>query len=320
MSCLIKNIEKKINAGEDLKADDALAVLRAPKELMAGLFYLADKIRRKYFTDSLSLCSIVNAKSGVCSQDCSFCAQSVHNPTEIVEYPLLDSAELKQHYDRAGRLPIDNFGFVTSGPSVSDKDFSQIISLFEQLDETAEICASMGDFSVKQFEKLKQAGLKRYHHNLETAPSFFSEICTTHDYSSRVETVQKAKEAGLEICSGGIIGLGETLEQRVELAITLRKLDVDSIPLNFLIPVENSPTEKSSPPEPLEILKTISMFRLVNPEKEIKICAGRIHLRDLQSMVFYAGATGIMVGDLLTVSGRSVEKDLQMLEDLGFVK
>ena len=164
--------------------------------------------------------------------------------------------------------------------------------------------------------KLKAAGLRRYHHNLETAPSFFPEICTTHDHQIRVETVRAAKEAGLEVCCGGLLGLGESLEQRVELACLLAELQVDQIPLNFLVPIPGTPMEDRPPVEPLEVLRTIAMFRLVCPEAGLNVAAGRVRLNRLQSMIFYAGCNAMMIGDLLTVAGGAVAEDLQMLADL----
>ena len=318
MSDLIGQLEKKLAEGEPFDRRDGCNILRAENRHIPALFYLADKIRRKYFENDLALCSIVNAKSGSCSQDCSFCSQSVHHNTKIEQYDLLTNDRLREHYNQVDDLPLAHFGIVTSGPQLSAGEVRKISEFIAPLDGAASFCASLGELSSEQLEQLQRSGLERYHHNLETAPSFFSEICTTHEYQSRVQTIRRAKQLGLEVCSGGIIGLGETLEQRVELALTLRELEVDSIPLNFLVPIAGTSTENHQPLEPLEILKTTSMFRLLNPTREIKICAGRNHLRDLQSMLFFAGATGIMIGDLLTVAGRSVEKDLQMLKDLGF--
>jgi biotin synthase len=167
-----------------------------------------------------------------------------------------------------------------------------------------------------QLRRLKDSGVARYHHNLETAESFFPRICSTHGFDDRLLTVRRAKSAGLEICCGGIFGMGESREQRVEFAITLRDEGVHSIPLNFLVPIPGTPVENAEPMRPLEILKTVAMFRLVCQSAEIKVCAGRRHLRDLQSMFLYAGATGIMVGDYLTTAGRPVEEDIQLLKDL----
>lgn len=318
-SSLFCKLKEKIEQSVPLSADEGLEILTLGRESFIDLLSLTDRLRRRNFGGEIHLCSIVNAKSGLCGEDCAFCAQSVHYQAGAEEYDLLPPEKLKEAYDEAQELPISHFGFVTSGGRLEEADLEQLVELFESNEKkNPAYCSSLGALDEQELRRLKQAGMKRFHHNLETAPSFFDEICSTHDIEQRIETVRTAKKVGLEVCSGGLIGLGEELEQRVELALTLRRLDVDAIPLNFVIPVENTPIENLQPPEPFEILKTIAAFRLLNPEKEIKLCAGRKHLRDLQSYIFHAGATGMMIGDLLTVAGRSTEKDLQMLEDFGF--
>jgi biotin synthase len=178
--------------------------------------------------------------------------------------------------------------------------------------------ASLGLLGPEEFRLLKEAGLKEYNHNLETGRSYFSKICTTHTYDERIETIRNARKAGIRTCVGGIVGMGENPFHRVELAFTLRDLDVDEVPLNFLVSVDGTMLQKRSPLKPLEMLKHISVFRLILPTKNIFICAGRHHLGDLQSMIFFAGASGIMVGDFLTTKNRSVDDDIKMIRDLGF--
>lgn len=220
-------------------------------------------------------------------------------------------------YTNACALPITHFGLVTSGEALTDAGIRQVCDAIrtQGIPEVA-WCASLGSLSRDQLAQLKSAGLRRFHHNLETAPSFFPQICDTHSFEHRVRTLRAVKDAGLEICSGGILGMGESLEQRVEFALTLQQENVDSIPLNFLIPVPGTRLENREPMQPLDMLRSIIMFRLVHPRAELKVCAGRTHMRDLQSMIFYAGATGMMIGPLLTVAGREVDQDLQMLKDL----
>ena len=315
---LIENLEQKIEDNQPVNEEEALAVLEVPAEELMDVLVLADRVRRREFGSSVHLCSIVNAKSGACSEDCAFCAQSVHHRAEAETYGIRSAAEMIDSARSAAELPISHFGIVTSGPKPGAEELKKIKkSILEEPGEQINWCASLGALDEPELRELKEAGLRRFHHNLETAPGYFDEICTTHSYDERVETVRTASRLGLEVCCGGILGLGENNGHRVEFARLLRELEVDSIPLNFLIPIPGTPLEEREALSPSEILKIIAMFRLVNPTAELKVCAGRKNLRDMQSMIFYAGATGIMIGDLLTVAGRAVEEDLQMLDDLG---
>jgi biotin synthase len=220
-------------------------------------------------------------------------------------------------FKKAAELPVTHFGVVTSGCALSKSGIERVCgAVHDNEHPRVDWCASLGCLDLDQLLALRKAGLKRFHHNLESARSFFPQICTTHSWETRLETVRNARKAGLEVCSGGIFGLGESLEQRVEFASTLASEAVDSIPLNFLVPVPGTRLEAMQPMKPLDILRTISMFRLVNCRAEIKVCAGRVQLGDLQSMIFFAGANSMMIGHLLTVAGGDVERDLRMLQDL----
>ncbi len=315
----ISEIEKKLKNDENIGPDRALDILQSKPEYFSQLLAVADGVRRSNFGDRIHLCSIVNAKSGACSEDCAFCAQSAHHNTAVETYGIQESEQLISARDNVSDLPISHFGIVTSGPAPRPDELGEIIAALESGEiEDINWCASLGALNEKELARLKEAGLKRFHHNLETAPSYFSEICSTHSIEERMETVRRAKKIGLEVCCGGILGLGENNKQRVEFAFALRELGVDSIPLNFLLPIPGTRLAEIQPLQPLEILRIIIMFRLVNPEAELKVCAGRKNLRDLQSIIFYAGATGMMIGDLLTVAGRDEETDLKMLDDLGF--
>ncbi|MDO8684328.1 MAG: biotin synthase BioB [Armatimonadota bacterium] len=308
----------KIKPEQTLTADEAMAVLMAPAEAIPLLLYTASEVRRRKFGNSVRLCSILNARCGACLEDCAFCAQSAHHQSAASVYPMISKEEIASAAREAVSNPINHFGVVTSGGSLDESDIDVVRSAIPDVENTgATPCASLGMLSESQLAGLRDAGLVRYHHNIETAGSFFSQICTTHTFADRISTIRRAKRVGLEVCSGGIFGMGESLEQRVEMAMTLRDEGVDSIPLNFLMPIPGTPLEKCKPMTPLEILKTVAMFRLTCQSAEIKVCAGReARLRDLQSMFFYAGATGIMVGNYLTTAGRPVEQDLQLLKDL----
>lgn len=278
----------------------------------------ADMIRDHYFGRKIHLCTICNGKSGRCSEDCSFCAQSVFAKTDTPVYPLLDKAKLQERGRFASRTAINRYSIVTSGKRLSRSEVSSIVEALDGLgQEQIKTCASLGILDAEDFLLLKNAGLSRYHHNLETAQSHFTQVCTTHTYQQRIDTIQVAKKAGLSVCSGGVFGIGETDAQVLELALTLKKLDVDAVPINFLVPIAGTRLENSESISPLRCLKIISIFRYVLPNKEIIICGGREHnLKELHPLIFHAGASGVMTNDYLTTSGRSLTEDLEMLEHL----
>ncbi len=317
MAGWISELRRRCERGESVPADLALEVLKAPAGELPDVFASANALRRRFFGDRVRLCSIVNAKSGACPEDCAFCAQSARHRTEVKVYPLLGEEDLKEAARRAAALPIDHFGVVTSGPALSPEGVRQVACAISSFPERSfNWCASLGSVDREALLLLKEAGLRRFHHNLETSERFFSKICSTHSFSDRLRTLRAAKEVGLEVCSGGLFGMGESLEDRVEFALTLAREKVNSIPLNFLIPIPGTPLEGLKPMRPLDILRCVAMVRFCNPQAEIKVCAGRDHLKDLMGMIFYAGATGMMIGPLLTVAGRDVAADLQLLEDL----
>jgi biotin synthase len=314
---VLKEMRRAARNGRAVSRSVALAILKAGPADIPEIMACANAMRLRHFGNKIHLCSILNAKSGACSEDCAFCAQSVRHKTRTKVYGLLAGNRMVAAKEEAAKLPIDHFGIVTSGAALDDKGVERICEAIKsRKNSRVAWCASLGIINEDQLRALKQAGLKRFHHNLETARSFFPSICSTHTFEERLQALRLVKKTGLETCCGGILGMGETLEQRVEFAEILEREKVDSIPLNFLVPIAGTCLEKCKPMKPLEILKSIAMFRMLNPRAEIKVCAGRPHLRDLQSMIFYAGATGMMIGDLLTVAGRDVPRDLQMLKDL----
>lgn len=279
-------------------------------------------LRNHFKGKGIDLCAVVNAKSGRCAEDCMFCAQSAHHKTDIKTYPLIETSEVVKVAKVAKDNGARRFGIVTSGKGITnERELEKICESIREISQNLDLipCASLGVMSSGQSRCLRDAGLKRYHHNLETAESHFAKICSTHSFQERVKTILTVKKEGFEVCSGGIFGLGETPEQRVELAFALRDLDVDSVPLNFLNPVAGTPVEKYPLLPPLEILKIIALFRFILPKKDIRICGGReVSLRTLQPLMYLAGANGTMVGNYLTTSGRNPEIDLQEILDLGF--
>jgi biotin synthase len=314
-----KEMRRAAGTGSPISSEIAMEILLSGPEEIPEIMACATLMRRKHFGDGLRMCSIMNAKSGACSEDCAFCAQSAHHRTDARLSDIAEVDEIRAAYIRATDFPVCHFGVVTSGKALKAKDIEVICEAAHRTKvESLHWCASLGCLDKEQLLELKKAGFKRFHHNLETSESFFPQICSTHSYALRIDTLRAVKEVGLEVCSGGILGLGESLEQRIEFAQILAREEVDSVPLNFLIPIPGTRLESLEVMKPLDMLRSIAMFRMVTPKSELKVCAGRVHLRDLQSMVFYAGATGIMVGDLLTVAGRDPQQDLQMIEDLGF--
>ncbi|MBW2609976.1 MAG: biotin synthase BioB [Deltaproteobacteria bacterium] len=280
----------------------------------------ADIIRGHYFGREIHLCTICNGKSGRCSEDCGFCSQSAFSKTDAPVYPLMGKEELKQGGLYAYETPVNRFSIVTTGKRLPKEEVKAVADAMAKLDhKRIGKCASLGVLGPDDFQVLKGAGINRYHHNLETAQSFFSKVCTTHKYEERVNTIAAAQRAGLSVCSGGILGMGETDEQILELALSLKELNVDSVPLNFLVPIKGTPMEHAHNITPLRCLKIIALFRYFLPDKEIIICGGReYNLGELHSMIFYAGASGIMTGNYLTTEGRTLQKDLELIEQLGF--
>jgi biotin synthase len=298
----------------------AQELMRIEDGLLPLLFYGACRVRDHYNGRGIRLCAIVNAKSGRCPEDCAFCAQSAHHQTEIEAYPLMGPDEILLKAQEAKAMGARRFAIVTSGKALSAKELAKAVQAIRLIKEEAGLipCASLGMLTKEAALRLKEAGLNRFHHNLETACSFFPSICTTHAYEEDMDTLRRAKEAGLQVCSGGIFGLGESPEQRLELAYTLKEMEVDSVALNFLDPIPGTPLESSQALAPLEHLRFVALFRFILPDKDIRICGGREYgLRDLHPLVFWAGASGIMIGNYLTTMGRDHQADLQMIQDLG---
>jgi biotin synthase len=318
----ILNITEKIAAYDDwcISRDQALTLIPENPEAAMDLISCANKIRQWFKQQQIFKCGIVNAKSGRCPEDCAFCAQSVHHQSAVPIYALRGVDELVQSGLRLAAAGANNYSMVTSGTTLGDGEIDTVCRAAEILRGKSDlrVCASLGMLTERSARKLKAAGVSRYHHNLETAQSHFENICTTHDYEEDIQTVLTAKTAGLEVCSGGIFGMGESWEQRVELAFLLKELDVHVIPVNFLNPIEGTRLAQRPLLPPLEALACIALFRFIHPRKEITVCGGReVTLQDFQSWVFFAGANGLMVGNYLTTQGRNIEADLEMIANMG---
>jgi biotin synthase len=286
------------------------------KDLYELLFF-ANSLRKKYKGNKVELCAIINAKSGKCPGDCIFCAQSSRYKTRIKIYPLLEAEEVVKHAKNAKSHKVKRFSIVTSGIKPSQKELKKIAKIVEETSKTGvNVCASLGILKEEEIAYLRDHGLSRLHCNLETSEDFFPKVCTTHSYHDKLKTLENAKKIGVSICSGGIFGIGENWEDRIKLALKLKEIEVDSIPLNFLIPIKGTPLENQPPLSPFEALRIIAIFRIILPEKDIRIAGGRLQvLKDFSSWIFLAGANALMTGNYLTTKGNPFENDLRFIKN-----
>lgn len=312
----------RIAAGHRLTEAEALAVLATPDFATLPLVGAAGTLRRKHFGNTVKVNYLVNLKSGLCPEDCTYCSQRLGSKAEILKYTWLkpDEAVAQAGYGIAGGA--SRVCMVASGKGPTDRDVDRVATMVEQLKDEhpqVEVCACLGILKDGQAARLKDAGADAYNHNLNTSESLYPEICTSHSYQDRVDTVQQAQSAGLSSCSGLIVGLGETPEQLVEAVFALRELGSDSIPVNFLMPFDGTPMEGTWLLTPLACLRILALVRLACPDKELRIAGGReMHLRSLQSTALEV-ANSIFLGDYLTSEGQGAAKDLDMIADAGFV-
>jgi len=315
------DLGERIVQGHLMTVAEAEFISSLPPEHLLLLIHTANRVRAHFRGNGVTCCSIVNAKSGSCPEDCAFCAQSALYNTEAPVYPYIGTEKILEAATEAARFGATGLGIVISGEGITDDgELEQVGDALEAITRKAGIEAhgSLGSLEEEQLRYLKSRGMVCFNHNLETARSFFEEVVTTHSFEDRMGTARAVKRAGIRLCCGGILGMGESPAQRIELAMTLRELDVDVVPLNFLIHIPGTPLQGQKSLPALRILSIIALFRLILPTKEIKIAGGREkNLRDMQSMIFPAGADGIIIGNYLTTPGRNPEADLQMLRDLG---
>ena len=321
MNAMIQTLAEQILAGDLLTPEQVSSLSAASYEYFDDLLYWTNRIRRRFFGNKIRVCSIVPGRLGGCSQDCAFCAQSVRYDTAIDKTPkALTDKQILEAAAVAQKEGVPNFGIVYSGKAVGDKELDRLIGLTAQIkrDYGLGVCMGLGILNCAQMKRLAEAGVVRYNHNLETSRRHFAEIVTTHSYDDRVRTIEAAMEAGLGVCAGGIFGIGETEQDRLDMALELRRLGVDTIPMNFLHPIPGTPMGNNETLEPREILRIIAMYRFILPTTNLKVAGGRVlNLRDVQSWIFMAGCTSILSGDYLTTAGRAVQEDMQMLRDLG---
>ena len=314
----MKKLADEIIGGRRITRQDDLNMFLTCdlKELCEG----ADRIREYFIGDKVDLCSIINGRSGRCPEDCKYCAQSAHNHTSCEIYDFLPEEKIVEACKLNESEGVDRFSIVTSGRALSGEEFEKAVHAYETMHAECKIdlCASMGFLNAEQLHRLHEAGVTSYHHNIETSKRNFPNICTTHTYEQKLETLKLVKKEGMCACSGGIIGMGETWEDRLDMAVSLAELGIDSIPINALMPIEGTPLENQPQLTEDEILRTIAFFRYINPEANIRLAAGRALLTNDGEIAFQSGASATITGNMLTtVACATIRSDKQMLENLG---
>lgn len=316
---MLFEVAEKALSGRPLSIDDAKRLSSLKDAALFRLFSVACELREKFRGRKVDLCAIVNAKSGACSEDCLYCAQSSKSAAEIPVYPLMKEEAVLEKAREAKGAGVKRFCIVTGGRKVGKKELREIASMVGKIRKLGLLpCATLGLLDGEELSFLRESGLERYHHNLETSENFFPTICSTHTYQDKIRTIEAARSVGLSLCSGGIFGVGESWRDRIEMAFALKDLGADSIPLNFLIPVKGTPLGEVQPLNPFEALKVISVYRCIVPDKEIRVCGGRRQvLGEFDSMVFMAGADSLLTGNYLTTTGTTFEDDLKLIEHYG---
>jgi len=313
----VKELLQRVLNGDSVTEQETLEI--AEQASLSELLWAANVLRESFRGNKVDLCSIVNAKSGACPEDCSYCAQSARYSTDVEVFPLLPKSKILESATIAKNNGAKRFCIVTSGKKPSPSELKKIAEAISEIRNIGLLpCATLGILSKDELSFLRDYGLYRYHHNLETSEEFFPRICTTHTYKEKLSTINAAKEVGLSVCSGGIFGLGETWFDRIKMAFLLKKLDIDSVPINFLIPIKGTPLGNRKRLHPFEALKIVAIMRIILPTKQIRICGGRFQtLGHFNSMIFLAGADGLLIGNYLTQRGCTVEEDWELIKAYG---
>lgn len=316
---MIELLKKKVISLQKISQEEALILSQTADK--NELYKAADEIRAHFCNDVIDLCSITNARSGKCTEDCKWCSQSMHHKCEIDEYEIIDSKQAIKEATESAKQGVSHHSLVTSGRRVSNKTLDGLIPIYREITEQASIdlCASMGLITEEQMLRLKNEGnIGHYHCNIETAPSFFSNLVSTHTIDEKIETIKMAQKFGLKVCSGGIIGMGESMEQRIEMAFTLRDLGIKSIPINILQPIKGTSLENIAPLNQEEILTTISIFRFINPDAHLRFAGGRVQIKEFQHKALRAGISAALTGDYLTSAGCNIQEDIKDFTNAGF--
>ena len=312
-----ETLGRKVLAGGQLTKKEAMTLYGQPLE---ELCTMADTVRARFHAQAFSLCTIVNGKSGRCTENCRFCAQSAHYHTEAAVYPLCDQEEILAQAKRWQAQGVPRFGIVTAGRRLSGREVEEMCRTIRRVRRETEIslCVSFGLLREEEYRALKEAGVERCHANLETSRRYFPQMCTTHTYEDKVTNIQRARAAGLEVCSGGILGMGESWEDRLDLAVSLAELEISSIPLNLLRPIPGTPYEGMEPISNEDVLRTVAFFRYINPTAWIRMAAGRGQFPDGGAELFRSGANAAITGDMLTTTGTGIAEDRTMFAQLGY--
>ena len=315
----IRKLTEEVIHGRKLRTIEECSILLTSDlaELMEG----ADEIRRRLCGDKADLCSIINGRSGRCSEDCKFCAQSKCNHTGVTEYDFVPLETIVEDCGRYDRLGVDRYSVVTAGRGLGGEELAKAVEAYATLHRTypeMKLCGSHGFMSEEGFRMLKEAGVDVVHCNIETSREYFPQICTTHKFEEKLENIRRAKAAGLDICCGGIIGMGESWEDRISMAVTIAEIGAVSVPLNVLVPIPGTPMESMELMKEEDILRTVALFRFIVPQAKIRIAAGRSRFEDGGAELFRAGANATITGDMLTTVGNNTKEDRTMLKDMGY--
>jgi biotin synthase len=313
----VKEQKEKVLGGEQITKEEAMRLYEEPLEEVCTA---ADEIRRYFCEDRFDLCTIINGKSGKCPEDCKYCAQSAYYQTSTEDYPLLETEEIVRQAKYNADRGVLRYSIVTSGRALKDEEIDQMCGAIRAIREQTdiEVCVSFGLLSEEQFRRVKEAGASRVHNNLETSRRNFPNICTTHTFDDKVEAVKAAKSAGLTVCSGGIMGLGETVEDRIDMALTLRELGIRSVPVNMLNPIPGTPYEGNPRLTVDDMRRITAVYRFILPDAAIRLAGGRGLMEDKGEGCFRSGANAAISGDMLTTAGYSVETDMDMLDRIGY--
>lgn len=314
---ILNELKEKVIAGGEITREEALRLMEAPLE---ELCLAADEIRTHFCGNGFDICTIINGKSGRCSENCKFCAQSAYYHTEAESYPLLDEEEIVRQAKYNADRGVLRYSIVTSGRALKDSEVDQMCAAIRAVKRGAdiEVCVSFGLLDTEQYRKVRQAGASRVHNNLETSRRNFPNVCTTHTFDDKVAAIKAARAAGLSVCSGGIMGLGETKEDRVDMAFSLRELGVKSVPLNMLNPIPGTPYEKNERLTPEDMRRIAAVYRFILPDAAIRLAGGRGLMADKGEGCFRSGANAVISGDMLTTSGYTIESDMELIERLGY--
>lgn len=313
-------LAQRVLDGHDVTRDEAMAILKSPNSDLLAVLDAAFRVRRQHFGLTVQLYFLMNAKSGLCPEDCHYCSQSKVSDAPVPKYNILQREKLLAAAELAAQRQAKTYCLVISARGPNEREMKAVEEIVPEIKAKygLDICACLGLLTAEQAKRLKACGVDRVNHNLNTSAEYYAKICTTHTHADRVQTLHHVRDAGLEVCSGGIIGMGETHDDVISMAMQLRELKAESIPINFLNSIDGTPLQKTTELTPQDCLRALAMFRLVNPTSELRISGGReLHLRTLQPLGLYA-ANSMFVGDYLTTSGQPPEQDYQIVRDLGF--